>query len=290
MHTLPPLHRLTSLLILCGALAPLAAPQAAHPMNVKPAILLAENYHSSINPADYLVSEKLDGVRAIWDGKTLRFRSGQTIYAPAWFIEKFPNHALDGELWMGRGKFDRVSATTRRMQPVESEWRTITYQVYELPDGAGSFQDRVKMLNESIASINLPWVQVVEQFPVPDEHALQTKLEQIVRAGGEGLMLHRADALWQTGRSDVLLKLKKHLDAEAKVVGHLPGKGKYQGKLGALLVELPDGKRFEIGTGLSDKQRTHPPVIGSVITYRYRDLTPQGVPRFASFLRVREEG
>lgn len=291
MNTLSPSHRLSYLLILCGALSPVSALSVTNAIEAhfnKPALLLAENYHPLINPADYLVSEKLDGVRAVWDGKTLRFRSGQVINAPAWFIEKLPAHALDGELWMGRGNFDRVSGATRRMEPAEAEWREISYQVYELPEGVGSFSDRLAMLSTSVANIDAPWVQVLAQFRVVDDEALQLKLQQIADAGGEGLMLHRADAAWQTGRSDVLLKLKKQMDAEAKVIGYLSGKGKYQGMVGALLVEMPDGKRFQLGTGLSDEQRSTPPEIGSTVTYRYRDLTPQGLPRFANFLRVRE--
>lgn len=291
MTRLPQLHRITSVLILCGALSPVSQLNAANVIDLfvnKPAILLAENYHPQINLAEYLVSEKLDGVRAVWDGKTLRFRSGQVISAPAWFIEKLPAHALDGELWMGRGNFDRVSGATRRIEPIEAEWREITYQIYELPGGAGSFRDRVNALHASLNNINVPWVQVLAQFHVADHKTLQLKLQHITRAGGEGLMLHRADAVWQTGRSDVLLKLKKQMDTEAKVIGYLPGKGKYQGMVGALLMEMPDGKRFQLGTGLSDEQRITPPAIGSTVTYRYRDLTPQGLPRFANFLRVRE--
>ncbi|PRC92321.1 DNA ligase [Solimicrobium silvestre] len=289
--TLPALRRLTSLLVLCGALAPITLLSAANASEVnlsKPAILLAQNYHPSINLADYLVSEKLDGVRAIWDGKALRFRSGQVINAPAWFVAKLPAHALDGELWMGRRSFDRVSAATRRLVPLDAEWKAITYQVVELPGGAGTFSERLLMLKSSVAKMNAPWLQVPAQFTVVDDAALQLKLQKIVRAGGEGLMLHRADAVWQTGRSEVLLKLKMQLDAEAKVIAYLPGKGKYLGMMGALEVEMPDGKRFRLGTGFSDAQRRTPPEIGSMVTYRYRDLTPQGLPRFANFLRIRE--
>ena len=135
------------------------------------------------------------------------------------------------------------------------------------------------------------WSQLkaVEQFSLPDEAALRAKLAEIVQAGGEGLMLHRADAPYLTGRNAALLKLKPQHDAEARVVGHIAGKGKYAGMLGALRVETPEGKRFKLGTGFSDVQRQQPPAIGSVVTYTYRDRTPKGLPRFASFLRVSVE-
>ena len=101
-------------------------------------------------------------------------------------------------------------------------------------------------------------------------------------------MLHRADALYVTGRSDVLLKLKLWHDAEATVIAHMPGKGKYTGMLGALRVRTAEGVEFMLGTGLSEVDRRNPPPIGTIVTFRYRELTSRGVPRFASFHRVRE--
>lgn len=284
----PVMRQLTSLLLICGVVSP-AAVLASNPESIAPEILLAQNYESGNTPAAYLVSEKLDGVRAIWDGKVLRFRSGNVIHAPAWFTAGFPAHSLDGELWIGHHRFDQVSAATRKLNPSDEEWRSITYQVYELPNGYGGFEERVKALRLTVDQAKVPWLQVVNQFNVADEKELQKTLEEYVGAGSEGLMLHRRDALWQTGRSDVLLKLKIFLDAEAKVIAYEPGKGKYEGMLGALLLEMPDGKRFKLGTGFSDAVRHSPPKIGSVITYQYRDLTPQGLPKFANFLRVRED-
>jgi DNA ligase-1 len=117
---------------------------------------------------------------------------------------------------------------------------------------------------------------------------LQAQLKSTVASGGEGLMLHRAEALWQPGRSADLRKLKLIPDEEARVVGHIDGKGKHAGRMGALLLEMPDGKRFALGTGFTDAQREAPPAVGAFVTYRYRDHTPAGLPKFASFLRVRD--
>lgn len=290
---LPPLRRLLALLLLSGVLQPWALScnaetVAANADQAAPPLLLAKNYSDKFDARHYLVSEKLDGVRALWDGKNLRFRSGKLIHAPAWFTAPLPGHALDGELWIGRRQFDRLSAAVRRKEPVDAEWQKITYQLYELPNGAGSFSERIATLQASVAQAALPWLQVLPQEQVTDDVALKLKLAQVVGAGGEGVMLHRADATWQTGRSDVLLKLKPQQDAEAVVVGHEAGQGKYQGMLGALLVQTPEGQRFRLGTGFSDAQRRDPPALGSTVTYRYRDRTPAGVPRFASFLRLRD--
>lgn len=283
---LPPLRRLLALLLLGGVLQP-GLPAYADAEVAAPPVLLAQNYTDAIDPSAYLVSEKLDGVRALWDGKTLRFRSGRLIQAPDWFVAGLPAHPLDGELWMGRRKFDLLSAAVRRQQPRDAEWRQISYQVFEWPQAPGTFSERVAALQISIARANLGWLLLVRQERIADHQALQARLQQVVRAGGEGLMLHRADALWQTGRTDALLKLKPQHDAEATVVAHLPGKGKYQGMCGALLVESVDGQRFRLATGLTDAQRRAPPPLGSVVTYRYRERTPNGLPRFASFMRVR---
>ena len=255
-------------------------------------VVLAQDYKPGTDPRGYLVSEKLDGVRAFWDGKTLRFRSGRTIAAPAWFIAKLPAKPLDGELWLARGQFDVLSGMVRKNSPVDSEWQQLKYMVFELPEGraaaASTFAERTKKLREIVATTKWPQLQAVEQFEVADVAALQAKLTEVVSAGGEGLVLHRADAHYTTGRTPALLKLKPQLDAEAAVVGHVPGNGKYQGMLGALDVKTPEGVRFRIGTGMSDEQRRNPPPVGSTVTYTYRDKTPQGVPRFASFQRVFE--
>jgi len=254
-----------------------------------PAMVLADVYEAHFDVTRYWVSEKFDGVRAQWDGHTLRFRGGGLVPAPAWFTAHFPAVPLDGELWIARGQFDRLSGTVRRIEPVDAEWRQIRYLIFELPDAAGDFSARIQQMQAYVSHANVPWLQVVEQTRVASHAELKTRLDAITHAGGEGLMLHRADAPYVTGRSDVLLKLKPWLDAEAVVVGYTPGKGKYQGMTGALTVERPDGKRFRIGSGLSDALRRQPPPIGSRITYRYQHLTKNGLPRFARYLRIRED-
>lgn len=252
-----------------------------------PSILLAEVYRDDIDVTQYLVSEKLDGVRAIWDGKALRSRTGKTINAPAWFIAGLPNTLLDGELWMGRGRFEQVSAAVRREQPNDEEWQQIRYMIFELPEMSGSFTLRAERIYDLVQQTKTPWLQAVEQFSVEDRGALHQRMKEVVKAGGEGLMLHQADAPYETGRSNVLLKLKPWDDAEAIVVGYVPGKGKHNGVLGALRVRAKDGRIFAIGTGFTDAQRRSPPDIGMAVTYRYRGLTANGLPRFPSFLRIR---
>ena len=270
---------------------------AATAADPKPPLMLANVYHPGVQLADYWVSEKYDGVRGFWDGQKLLTRGGQTINAPAWFTANWPATPMDGELWAGRGQFQKAVSTVRQQNPNESDdsaWRSIKFMVFDLPAEPGTFTERLSTLNSVVSKLAVPWVQAVAQSKVASHAALQSQLKQITKARAEGLMLHRGSSLYKGVRNDDLLKVKTHDDTEAKVIGHIPGKGKYAGQLGALLVEMPakDGqaaKRFKLGTGFSDAQRQNPPAIGSSVTYRYRGLNDSGVPRFASFMRLRED-
>lgn len=282
------LKRYSSLLVLTILFVTLLSTQSIAKQN-DTQVLLAHVYKPGINLQEYLVSEKFDGVRAVWNGKDFHTRTGRLIATPTWFTQNLPKTPLDGELWLSHGKFDALSGAVRKDVPIDAEWRGISYLVFELPNAAGTFAERAKRIDVIVKQAKTPHLKAVKQFYVKDEAALEKRLKQVVAQGGEGLMLHRADALYVTGRSDVLLKFKPLYDAEATVVGHTAGQGKYKGKLGALLVETPKGIHFKLGTGFSDTQRENPPKIGSTVTYTYRDKTKSGKPKFASFLRVRDE-
>jgi DNA ligase-1 len=271
-------------------LAPLAAlttPQAW--AADAPALLLANVYRPGMRLADYWVSEKYDGVRGYWDGHTLRTRGGETVAAPAWFTAGWPDTPMDGELWAGRGRFSHAQSTVRQQQPDDAAWREMRFMVFDLPAHGGTFDQRLPALNQLVESLDQPWVQAVPQQRVASDAALQKLLLRTVRAGGEGLMLHRGASMYRAGRSDDLIKVKTHEDTEAKVVAHLPGQGRHAGRLGALVVEMPSGQRFRLGAGLTDAERDHPPPVGSWVTYRFRGTHDSGVPRFASFVRVRDD-
>lgn len=255
----------------------------------KPDLLLAGTYHPAITLSDYYVSEKLDGIRAFWDGQQLTTRGGQTIHAPLWFTEHFPQTHLDGELWIARGEFEQVSSTVRSYPPDEKRWRSVRYYIFELPYGSGSFSERLQTLKSLIDKQNSPYLRLIPQQMLSDHQQLMGLLEAVTKAGGEGLMLHRKEALYRTGRNGDLLKLKPYFDDEATVIGYKAGQGQLKGKTGALLVENKQGKRFAIGSGLNDALRENPPAIGSHITYQYDGLTKNGLPRHARFLRIYHE-
>lgn len=260
---------------------------AAEP--AQPGLMLATSYHDGIQVSDYWISEKLDGVRGRWDGHRLHTRGGQPVTPPAWFTAGWPKVPMDGELWMGRNRFDETSALVRAGKADDPAWRRVRFMVFDLPDHPGSFDVRVTRMRNLLATTRIAWLQPVAQYRLANAAELDARLKQVVAGGGEGLMLHHRDARYRIGRSDELLKYKPYEDAEARVVAHTPGKGKYLGMLGALVVQQADGRQFRLGSGFTDVQRATPPPIGSLVTYRYNGLTSKGLPRFVRFLRVRHE-
>ena len=255
---------------------------------VAPPLMLAKTFESGIDVSAYFVSEKLDGVRAYWNGRQLLTRSGRQIRAPAWFLASLPDDTpLDGELWAGRGEFAFVSGLIRRHKAEDDDWLRVKYMAFDLPQLAAPYSERLWVLRTLIAQQKSPSLKALEQTRISGEQELQQRLQQITAGGGEGLMLRRAASLYQAKRSDDLLKLKLVQDDEAVVVGHVPGEGKYLGAMGSLLVRMDDGREFRIGTGFSDDERDHPPARGTRITFSYNGLTEHGLPRFARFVRIR---
>ena len=253
----------------------------------KPALMLANVYHEGINLDEYWVSEKLDGVRAYWDGTKLISRGGNIYHAPQWFIADFPKHKMDGELWIARQTFEQLVSTVRDRQADDDAWREVKFMVFDMPDMNKPFDQRLAVLKTTIKKAGITWLKAVKQWRVSSHRQLMDQLKRYTDAGAEGLMLHRGSSLYAGKRSGDLLKVKAYQDAEAVVVKHLEGKGKYRNMLGALLLEMPDGTHFKIGTGFSDEQRHNPPPVGATITYQYRGMSRKGIPKFASFLRIR---
>ncbi|MCF7972146.1 MAG: DNA ligase [Methylococcaceae bacterium] len=254
----------------------------------KPEVMLAKVFRPSVDVSHYWISEKLDGVRARWDGQQLISRGGTLLNAPEWFTQNFPKTILDGELWIARGEYQQTVSIVRKQQP-HLGWKKIKFMIFDLPDHGGYFSDRVSMMQQMANQSPSPYLKFIDQFQVASREQLMQHLQIITAQGGEGLMLHHKKGLYHSGRSLDLLKLKPFSDAEAIVTGYRPGKGQFTGKMGALQVKAADGKAFFIGSGFSHQERDTPPPIGSTISYRYQGFTDSGIPRFAVFLRIRDE-
>ncbi len=254
----------------------------------KPELMLAKVFHSSVDVTEYWVSEKLDGVRARWDGRQLISRGGIILKAPNWFVKGFPDMTLDGELWAARGGYQRTVSIVRKQKP-HPGWEKIILMVFDLPSHPGDFTVRVAEMRKLAQQNNTSYLTYIPQFQVTSHEQLIQRLKVVTDQGGEGLMLHHKASFYHSGRSADLLKLKPFSDAEAVVIGYRPGQGMFTGKMGAVKVRIDNGKEFFIGSGFSHHERENPPTIDSVITFRHQGFTDSGIPRFAVFLRVRDE-
>jgi DNA ligase-1 len=253
-----------------------------------PALLLANVWTPAIDPTGWWMSEKYDGLRGYWDGKKLWSRNGNALHAPDYFLAELPaDIALDGELWMGRGKFEETMSTVLSQTPDE-RWRQVRFMVFDAPQAKGMFEQRTQFVKATLPAKN-EFVKPVPQERCTGAAQLIAERDRIVKLGGEGLMLRKPESDYEVGRSPTLLKVKPHDDAEATVTAHLPGKGKHAGKLGSLRVRTADGRDFSIGNGFTDAQRESPPPIGAIVTYRFRGRTSKGTPRFPTFLRARKD-
>ncbi|KAL8277259.1 hypothetical protein RQP46_010328 [Phenoliferia psychrophenolica] len=272
-------------------------------------VLLAKKFElgGKVDPEGWWVSEKLDGIRAYWDGQgTLWSRLGNEFHAPAWFTKKLPRgHTLDGELFHSRNNFSAATSIVRSHN--SDKWNEIRYKVFDIPSLAHlPFESRLAELavlfpppppappaaapstsRSSYKWVKGPIVDLVEQTPCKSHAHLVELLKDVEALGGEGLMLRQPKSLYVDKRSGTLLKVKTFFDAEARVVGYEPGKGKYKDMTGSLVCEMESGKRFSCGSGLTDAQREKPPKIGAIISYRFQEITKDKVPRFPTFVGER---
>jgi DNA ligase-1 len=254
----------------------------------KAPVMLAHQWDHKVDIKGWWMSEKLDGVRGYWTGKELISRAGNPFHAPEWFTRNFPPTPLDGELWTGREQFPELVSIVRR-ESADTDWGKVHYFVFDAPEIEGCFEKRLDFVRRWFLEHPNLFAEVLEHQICESEEHLQKKLTEIESLGGEGVMLRKPDSPYTVGRSHDLLKVKTYEDAEATVIKYLPGSGRNAERLGSLLVELPNGIQFAIGTGFPDEERNNPPAIGSIITFKYYGFYKSGIPKFASFLRIREE-
>jgi DNA ligase-1 len=253
-----------------------------------PPLLLAERWDRLANLSGWWMSEKLDGVRAYWDGERFLSRLGNVYHAPDWFTKGLPDVPLDGELWIARKAFQRTVSIVRRQDKTEL-WREVRYLVFDAPAHGGHFEQRLEFFQEILTRRKPPFAAAHPHEVCKSLDHLRAELARVEALGGEGLMLRQPRSKYEIGRSSTLMKVKSFLDAEGRVVGHKAGAGRHKGRLGALQVELADGTRVDVGTGFSDAERADPPPIGSIITFRYQELSESGVPRFPSYIGMRDD-
>jgi len=292
-HTTIFLTKLSLFLVVCipqisTQANPLQPSHQSSNIQQKAPVMLAHSWDQKVEIKGWWMSEKLDGVRGYWTGSKLISRQGNLFNAPEWFTRNFPSTPLDGELWTEREQFQELVSIVRR-ESAGTDWKKVHYFVFDAPEIEGGFEKRLDFARRWFLEHPNLFAEVLEHQICKSEEHLREKLKEIDSLGGEGLMLRKPDSPYTVGRSHDLLKVKTYEDAEATVIKYLPGSGKHTGRLGSILVGLPNGIQFAIGTGFSDKERDNPPPIGSIVTFKYYGFYKSGIPKFASFLRIHEE-
>ena len=267
--------------------------------------LLKLSEYKGQNVGGWLASEKLDGVRAYWDGRNLLSRNGKILAVPEGWSAHFPPFALDGELYTSRGEFEKIQSIVMDKTPNVTAWSEVKFYVFDVPEAGGGLLERLSELEKFIlqnpqAGQNL---KIIKQVKVKDNAEFEAFAKHIIAKGGEGAVVREPNAPYERKRSKNALKYKKFKDAECEVTAINAGTGKYAGLMGSVTCKAigneglnssfgekaKDGVKFKVGSGFSDRDRANPPKIGSIITYKYQNLTAKGLPRFPVFLRVRED-
>lgn len=151
------------------------------------------------------ISEKLDGIRAYWDGEKLFSRNGKNILAPIWFMQTLPELPVDGELWMGRGTRENLCGVLNS-SPSNPLWKSVDYVLFDLPCSEQPYSLRM----DALRKLRLrPPVRILDTEKCQGNEHLLKKLKEIVNEGGEGLMANEPESLYIKGqRSGNLLKVK----------------------------------------------------------------------------------
>ena len=272
-------------------------------------------------PKDWLMSEKLDGLRARYNPDTKEFvsRNNKPYNASTWFINSMPKIHLDGELFWGRDEFQKMGAARKKVA-IDEDWFNIKFYVYDAPEIKAEFYDRYIALEELVKEVEDYWnsykktlgkkfenvtcpLVLTKHYEVESIEQMKEFYQKILNLGGEGIMLKNPWSDYENKRSNHLLKCKPDFDTEAIVIGHKDGTGKYEGKLGSFICKplinhdnymtIDNDMEHEFATsGMNDEVRdnyklTHP--IGTIITFKCSGYTKSGKPRFARYLRIRDD-
>lgn len=237
---------------------------------------------------NWMWSEKLDGIRGRWTGKEMLTKGGNKINIPSYFLNNFPPFPLDGEIWGGRQTFEKTSSIVATSSH-DKGWDKLQYGIFDAPEQGIIIENRLEKAKMWFATHPSEYAFIIPQHRLSSKEELAEKLNEIERLGGEGIIVVKRGSMYTNGRSVDILKVKNFEDAEAIVIGYTPGKGKHQGKMGSLIVELVKDRKivFKIGTGFSDAVRKTPPPVGAMITFKYTGKYVSGKPKFPSFIRVR---
>jgi DNA ligase-1 len=143
----------------------------------------------------------MDGVRVYWNGTALITKQGNTLSIPVAFTEKLPGVPLDGELWLGRGKFETLIRTVK----CGSGWHDVKFFVFDLPASPETFEYRMNSLKQLTLP---PHVVVVEFHKCQGIQHLNSMLDNTLSEKGEGLMAVQPLSTYTVGRTPSFLKIE----------------------------------------------------------------------------------
>lgn len=245
----------------------------------------AKIYSEDQNVTGWYMSEKLDGIRAFWDGKNLKTRTSRELFSPPEFTKNFPPFELDGELWTKRGDFENIQNIVMDKNP--KSWDEITYNIFEAPSKVGNFDQRLQKAKDWFSKNPNSNIKFIEHFKCTSKQDIDNFLTHILKLGGEGVMIKNPNAPYTTGRSGDILKLKKYLDDEGKIIKI--NFSKQDSKIASLTLKLEDGTEFKLGSGFDKNFHQNPPKVGDIVTFKFFGFTKNKKPRFASFLHIRKD-
>lgn len=284
-------------------------------------------------PINWWASEKWDGIRALWDGEKIISRGSGVgkpkvyTYIPEWFkLTLPPGIPLDGEIWIGRGLFQKTSRLSTikpgksyTFEQINDIWTgkndpPVLFKVFDIPNLDFPFEQRMKILRTVVTDRKKCWdklnypgkktfpIQFTEQVKIKSVEQLVNLYTKLTSEGAEGIMLRAPGSPYELKRSKYMLKYKIKEDAECIVRSYTPGEGRLAGLLGSLNCEIlkdsePTGVFTQIGTGLTDSQREnyiiqgHPESIpiGSIVSFSYMEMTKDGVPRHPVYRGIRDD-
>jgi DNA ligase len=287
-------------------------------------VLLAGTWDRKKDLTGYWISEKYDGARAYWNGKDFVSRKGNVFEAPDWFKKGLPDYPLDGELWLGYGKVHEGNGLLNTKDPSQAErWKDMRFLIFDAPGLDLPFEERVAFIEQNLPEGSHPYSRPVKHAKAESNAQVLALLGEVQARGGEGLVAREPGSLYENKRSMSLLKIKTFYDAEAVVVGYkMPNRKIEYGsaavraaQLGAdgvrslrarILVDtLPDIHReesaasavavdtvllgAEFGITAQGKLQKDPPRPGTVVNFKYMELSPNHVPRHPTWLGVRED-
>jgi DNA ligase-1 len=242
-----------------------------------------------MDPTGWWLSPKLDGVRAIWDGKALYSRNGNRFHAPPSFTACLPKEPLDGELYLGPGAFSETVSIVK--SATDKGWGRLTFEVFDAPAASGDFEARQRRLKAMVSAARGAGcrLRLVPQILCTGAAHLRRFHADQVAKGVEGTMLRAPRSPYEARRSGLLRKLKDFLDMEVEIVDTYAGTGKLKGLIGGYVVKAKDGTIFKVGSGLTDAQRARPLRPGTRITIAYQERSKRGSPRFPTYVGERAD-